>query len=117
MSAIERAFDAVIGPLALPVDDALPFVEGGAACRAYLEALREGAQHLPVVVNDQTVERIRFLGDGEAEVSLGIWLGGSPQPMIRPAFAVLEGGTWKVSRSSVQEFAQLSQQFRRPPGF
>jgi hypothetical protein len=117
LAAIERAFDAVIGPMHVAVDDALAFVEGGEPCRELLEVIRDASGHLPVVVNDQTVERVRFLDETEAEVSLGIWLAGNPQPMLQPAHAVLEDNTWKVRRSSVEHFAQLARPFRRPPPF
>ena len=71
---------------------------------------------VPVVVNDRTVERVRFLDETEAEVSVGIWLAGTPQPMIQPAHAVRQDGTWKVSRSSLQHFAQQAGPcLRRPP--
>jgi hypothetical protein len=79
IDAIERAFDAVIGPLALAVDDALAFCEGGEACRELLDVIRAVGDRVPVVINDQTVERVRFLGEDEAEVSVGIWLAGNPQ--------------------------------------
>ena len=67
-----------------------------------------------MVSSDQTVERVRFVDESEAEVSFGIWLPGSPQPMLFPVHAVCEDGTWKVARSAVQHFAQLAQQYRRP---
>jgi hypothetical protein len=97
------------------VDDQLPFVEGGESCRALVQTL-SAPTDLPVVVNDVTVERVRFLGEREAEVSLGTWLAGNALPMLRPAFAVLEDGRWKVSRSTLEEFERLSRPFRRPPG-
>jgi hypothetical protein len=59
---------------------------------------------------------VRFVAETEAEVSFGIWMPGSPQPMLVPVHAVREDGTWKVARSAVQHFAQMAQQFRRPPG-
>jgi hypothetical protein len=114
--AIEQAFDAVTGPMALDVDDALAFAEGGEACRELIDVIRAVRDHVPVVINDQTVERVRFLGEDEAEVSVGIWLAGNPQPMIQPAHAVREGGTWKVSRSSVSRFADQARPFL-PPNF
>jgi hypothetical protein len=116
IAAIEQAFDAVTGPMALAVDEAVAFVESGEECRGQVEAIRAVRGRIPVVVNDQTVERVRFLGDDEAEVSVGIWLAGNPQPMIQPAHAVREGGTWKVSRSSVSRFAEQARPFL-PPGF
>lgn len=76
-------------------------------------AIREA--HTPFVVNDQTVERIRFLDEADAEVSVGIWLVDTPQPMILPAHAVREDGTWKVSRSTLQQVAQQARMFRRLP--
>lgn len=116
-AAIERAFDAATGPMALPVDEAIAFVEGGEQCREYLEIIRAVRGRVPVVVNDQTVERVRFLDETEAEVSVGIWLAGNPQPMIQPAHAVLEDGTWKVSRGSMQHYAQQARPFLPPHGF
>jgi hypothetical protein len=115
VTAIEQAFDAVLGPLHLPLDDALAFAEGGDGCRSLVETIREAREHAPFVMNDQTVERVRFLDADEAEVSVGIWLVGNPQPMILPAHAIREDGTWKVSRSTLQQIAQQAQMFRRPP--
>ncbi len=114
VAAIERAFDAVFSPLRLPVDEALAYVEGGNQARELLEALREGGDHAPMMSSDQTVERVRFFDESEAEVSFGIWLPGNPQPMLFPVHAVCEDGTWNVARSAVQHFAQLAQQYRRP---
>jgi ATP-dependent Clp protease ATP-binding subunit ClpC len=116
VAEIERAFDAVFSPVRLPIDEALGYVQGGDEARELLEALQEGGEHAPVVPSDQTVERVRFVGENEAEVSFGIWMPGSPQPMLFPVHAVREGGSWKVARSAVQHFAQMAQQFRRPPG-
>jgi Clp amino terminal domain, pathogenicity island component/ClpX C4-type zinc finger len=116
IDAIERAFDAVTGPMALAVDDALAFCEGGEACRELLDVIRAVHDHVPVVINDQTVERVRFLAEDDAEVSVGIWLAGNPQPMLQPAHAVREDGTWKVSRSSVSRFADQARPFL-PPRF
>jgi hypothetical protein len=115
MRAIERAFEAVIGPLRVAPEAALWAVEGGADTEPLLRQLHEDSQHAPVVVNDVTVERVRFLDESEAEVSLGIWLAGSPQPMLQPAHAVIVDGTWRVSRASVEYFAGQARQFRRPP--
>ena len=113
VAAIERAFDAVAGPLQVGLDDAVRFVEGGDDARAPLQAWREGAEHAPVALSDQTVERVRFPEETTADVSLGIWLPGNPQPMLVPVQAVCEDGTWKVSRSTVDHFANLARQFRR----
>jgi hypothetical protein len=115
MRAIERAFDAVIGPLQLPPNEAIAFVQGGVECLALLTELREDAKQAPVVVSDSTIERVRFLDDGEAEVSVGTWIAGSSQPVLIPAHAVREEGVWKVSRSTLEHHAQLARQFRRPP--
>jgi hypothetical protein len=117
VAAIESAFDAVFAPMHLPVDEALAYVEGGELARDLLEQLRQGAEHAPMVSSDQTVERVRFLDEDDAEVSLGLWFPGNPQPMLFPVQAVREDGTWKVSRSTVEHFARLAQRFRRPPGF
>jgi hypothetical protein len=115
--AIERAFEAVLGPLALPVDDALTLLEGGEESRDLLETFRAIGASSPTPTSDQTVERVRFLGESEAEVSLGLWFPGSPQPMVFPVHALLEDDTWKVSRSTVEHFVQLAQRQRhRPPG-
>jgi hypothetical protein len=67
------------------------------------------------VINDSTVERVRFLAEDEAEVTRGIWMAGSSQPMMIPAHAVLEDGTWKVSRSTLDHSLQQSRQFRPSP--
>jgi hypothetical protein len=116
MRGIERAFEAVIGPAHLPPADALWAVEGGAATEAMLRQLDEASGHAPVVVNDVTVERVRFLDGDEAEVSLGIWMAGSPQPLLQSAHAVREeDGNWKVSRATVEFYAAQASQFRRPP--
>jgi hypothetical protein len=115
VAAIERAFDAVFGPLSAAPADAVWAVEGGEACLELLETLREGDEHAPFAVSDITVERVRFLDEDEAEVSLGIWIAGNQQPVLQPARAALEGGTWKVRRSTVEYFAQQARQFRRPP--
>jgi hypothetical protein len=117
VAAIERAFEAVIGPTSLAPADARWAVEGGDRCLPLLEVMREGARHSPIVLNDVTVERVRFFDPASAEVSLGFWPVGSSQPFLLPAHAVLEDGTWKVSRVSVEHFARQAQQFRRPPGF
>jgi hypothetical protein len=114
IAAIEAAFDAVLGPMQLPVDDALAHVEGGEQLRDLLVALREGAINAPMVPSDQTVERVRFVDETTAEVSLGLWMPGNPQPMLFPVHAVCEAGTWKVARSTVEHFARLGQSFRRP---
>jgi hypothetical protein len=113
--AIQRAFDAVLGPAHVPPAEALWAVEGGAELEPLLVLLDAAAARAPVVVNDSTVERVRFVDAEEAEVSLGIWMAGSTVPMLHPAHAVLEGGTWKVRRSTVEFFARLAQQFARPP--
>jgi hypothetical protein len=115
MRAIERAFEAVIGPAHLPPADAVWAVEGGAATEPLLRQLDEASGHAPVVVNDVTVERVRFLDGDEAEVSLGIWMAGNPQPLLQSAHAVREQGTWKVSRATVEFYAAQAIQFRRPP--
>ena len=113
--AIERAFDAVFGPMQLPIGEAWWAVEGGEELEPQLRAMKEAAEHAPVVVNDVTVERLRFLADDEADVSLGFWMAGSTSPMALPAHAVQQDGTWKVSRSTIEQFAQQAQAFRRPP--
>ena len=113
VDAIERAFDAVFSPVRLPVDEALAYIEGGEDARDLLESLREGVDSAPMVSSDQTVERVRFIAETEAEVSFGIWMPGSPQPMLFPVHSVCEAGTWKVARSAVQHFAQMAQQYRR----
>ncbi len=115
VAAIERAFDAVFGPLSVAPLDAVWAVESGDACLELIETLRAGAEYAPVAVSDITVERVRFLDEDEAEVSLGIWIAGNQQPMLQPAHAVIEGGTWKVRRSTVEHFARQARQFRRPP--
>jgi hypothetical protein len=115
IEAIERAFEAAIGPAHVPPAEALWAVEGGAELESLLVLLDSAAARAPVVVNDSTVERVRFVDADEAEVSLGIWMAGSTTPMLHPAHAVLEDGTWKVSRSTVEFFARLAQQFARPP--
>ena len=103
--------------MALEVHDAVAFVESGDdECRALLATIRAVADRVPVVVNDQTVERVRFLDESDAEVSLGIWLAGNPQPILQPVHALLEDGTWKVSRSSLRYFAQQARPFLPPPG-
>jgi hypothetical protein len=112
--AIQRAFDAVLGSLHLPAE-ALWVVEGGAELEPMLVLLDAGAARAPVAVNDITVERVRFVDTDEAEVGLGLWMTGSTAPMMQPAHAVLEDGTWKVSRGTVEHFARLAQQFARPP--
>jgi hypothetical protein len=113
--AIEQAFEAVIGPQRLPPAESLWAVEGGAEAESLLQQLHEDSQHVPVVVNDVTVERVRFLDQSEAEVTLGIWLAGNPQPVMQPAHAVLQDGTWKVSRATIDQFALQARPFRRPP--
>jgi hypothetical protein len=115
MRAIERAFEAVIGPLRLPPEEALWAVEGGGDTEPLLRQFDADARHAPVLVNDVTVERVRFLDESEAEVNLGIWLAGNPQPMLQPGHAVLQDGTWKVSRATIEQFAAQARQFRRPP--
>jgi hypothetical protein len=77
--------------------------------------MERATPHAPVVVNDITVEKVRFVDVDEAEVSLGIWIAGNTAPMVQPAHAVLVDGTWKVSRSTVSHYARLAQQFSRPP--
>jgi hypothetical protein len=76
--------------------------------------LRVAAQHGPTASSDQTVERVRFLDETSAEVTLGLWFPGSPQPMLFHVHALSQDGTWKVSRWTVEHFAQLAQQHRRP---
>jgi hypothetical protein len=115
MRAIEQAFDAVIGPQRLPPAESLWAVEGGAEAESLLQQLHEDSQHVPVAVNDVTVERVRFTDQFEAEVTLGFWLAGNPQPMTQPAHAVLRDGTWKVSRATIEQFAAQARPFRRPP--
>ena len=112
-AAIERAFDAVLGPFRVPPADALWAVEAGDHVPELLIALDEAAGHAPVVVNDQTIEHVRFVDEDEAEIGLGLWMANSTAPMMQQASAVREDGTWKVSRSSVEYFAALAQQFRR----
>jgi hypothetical protein len=112
-TAIVRAFEAIFGPTHLPIEDAFWAVEGGADREAPLREMQEAAQHAPVV-NDITVEQVRFLDEAEAEVSLGFWMAGSPSPLLMPARAVLHEGDWKVSRSTIEQFAQLAQTHRRP---
>ena len=74
------------------------------------------AQDAPFAVNDQTVERVRFLDEDTADVTVAIWFVGSAQPAMWPVHAVLEDGTWKVSRSTLEQTAQQARMFRRPPG-
>jgi hypothetical protein len=113
--AIERAFDAVLSPLSIPVDDALAFLEGGERNRDLLETFREIGASSPTPTSDQTVEWVRFLGEADAEVSLGLWFPGSQQPRVFRVQALLEDGTWKVSRSTVEHFVRLARQHRPPP--
>jgi hypothetical protein len=113
-AAIESAFDAIFGPMQLPLGDAFWAVEGGDELEPQLQVMKEAAESAPVV-NDVTVERVRFLDDAEADVSLGFWMPGSSSPMVMPAHAVLQDGTWKVSRSTIEHFAQLAQVHRPPP--
>ncbi len=113
VEAIQRAFDAVLGPLHVPPADALWAVESGDDVLELLIALDEAARHAPVVVNDQTIEHVRFVDEDEAEVGLGLWMANSTAPMMQPASAVREDGIWKVSRTSLEYFASLAQQFRR----
>jgi Clp amino terminal domain, pathogenicity island component/ClpX C4-type zinc finger len=115
VAAIGRAFEAVIGPLHVPPREALWAVEGGAALEPVLVMLDAASARAPVVVNDVTVERVRFVDETEAEVGLGIWMAGQIDPMVQPAHAILEDGTWKVSRSTVEHYARQAQQFARPP--
>jgi hypothetical protein len=115
VAAIEEAFAAVIGPMHLPIDDAVAFAQGGEECRALLETIRAAREHAPFAVSDQTVERVRFLDDDAAEVSVGIWFAGSSQPAILPVHAVLEDGTWKVGHSTLEQVAQQARQLGRPP--
>jgi hypothetical protein len=113
--AIERAFDAVLSPLSIPVDDALAFLEGGERSRDLLETFRQIGASSPTPTSDQTVEWVRFLGETDAEVSLGLWFPGSQQPRVFRVQALLEDGSWKVSRSTVEHFVRLAREHRPPP--
>jgi hypothetical protein len=113
-AAIERAFDAVFGPSSLPAAESSWAVEGGVELEPLLRAMEEARDHAPVIVNDVTVERVRFLDEDDAEVSLGFWLPGNPSPMSMPAHAVLQDGTWKVSRSTIEQFGRQAQGFLPP---
>jgi hypothetical protein len=114
-AAVERAFEAIFGSMRLPLGEASWAVEGGAALEPQLRAMQEAAEYAPVVVNDITVERVRFLDDAEADVSLGFWMSGSPSPTVLPARAVLQDGTWKVSRSTIEQYAAQARALRPPP--
>jgi Clp amino terminal domain, pathogenicity island component len=113
--AIERCFGAIFGPFHAPIADSFWAVEGGVAVEPLLRLMERAGPHAPVVVNDVTVEHVRFVDVDEAEVSLGIWIAGNTAPMVQPARAVLVDGTWKVSRSTVSHYARLAQQFAPPP--
>ena len=102
--AIQRAFDAVIGPDAQPVEEALWAVEGGTGIAEMLSEMRARAARGPFLVVDVTLERVEFVDDSEADVTLGFWLGNSSAPMMVSARALLRDGTWKVSRETVEEF-------------
>jgi hypothetical protein len=113
--AIERAFEAVFpgGGRARP--DRRWAVEDYDGADDDLAALEEGGRNAPMVVNDVTVERVAFVDPDEAEVGIGMWMAGNPQPMVLPGRAVLVDGEWKVSGTTVAWFAQQSRMFRRPP--
>jgi hypothetical protein len=68
-----------------------------------------------VAPHSRACSSVRFVDSDEAEVGLGLWMAGSTTPMMQPAHAVLENGTWKVGRGTVEHFARLAQQFARPP--
>ena len=103
--AIHRAFDAVVGPESLPVDEALWAVEGGRELAAVVSQMRVQAERTPFVVVDVTLERIEFLDDEDADVTLAFWFAGSSAPMMVPARAVLRAGTWQVSRETMEQLA------------
>jgi len=113
--AIGRAFDAVYGAAKLPFEEAFWAVESGAELEPQLQAIKDAREVAPFVVNDITVERVEFVDETEAEVSLGIWFAGRSSPVTMPAHAVLQDGTWKVSRETIEQSAAQARQLRRPP--
>jgi len=113
--AVERAFDAVYGAASLPIGEAFWAVEGGADLEPQLQAMKDARERAPFVVNDITVERVEFVDEFEAEVSLGIWFAGRSSPVAMRAHAVLRDGMWKVSRETIEQSAAQARQLRRPP--
>jgi hypothetical protein len=105
VAAIERAFDAIVGPMRLPFGEAFWAVEGGAELTAELRVMDRAAELAPVVINDVSIERVRFIDVDEAEVGLALWIAGNPAPMVQPVHAVRVDGTWQVSRATVQGLA------------
>ena len=114
IAAIERAFDAVVGPLRLPLGEAFWAVEGGAELADELRVMERASEVAPVVINDVSIERVRFVEADEAEVGLGLWMAGNPAPMVQPAHAVRVDGTWKVSRDTIQRLAAQARMVTGP---
>jgi hypothetical protein len=104
----------VFGPGKTPVGEVFWAVEGGAALEPELRMMEDGAEHASMAVNDVTVERLHFVDETEAEVGLGFWMAGSTTPVVMPGSAVFADGDWRVSRSTIVQFASLTQQHRRP---
>jgi hypothetical protein len=114
IAAIERAFDAIVGPLRLPVDEAFWAVEGGAERADELRVMDRAVELAPLLINDVSIERVRFIDVDEAEVGLGLWMAGNSTPMVQAAHAVRVDGTWKVSRATVERLAAQARMVTGP---
>ncbi len=115
-SAIEQAFAVVFGVLRRPVDEQVEVIEDGPELRDLVAGWDRASAHLRHLAVDVTVERVRFVDEHTAEVSLGVWMpGNTTSPMIQPARAVEIEGAWKVSRDTVVRFAQLAGARFPPP--
>jgi hypothetical protein len=94
--AIERAFETVFSDA--PDVERCAAIERGANLGPTMEEARERNP----ARGDVSVEYVRFLGEDEVEVHFAILFpGGMPVPRFADTgHAVLDGGTWKVSRDT-----------------
>ncbi len=101
--AVELAFETVFGGDA-STERRLDFVEDSANVESVMRAMMVATR----VSGDPDiwVERVRFLAEDQAAVSFLVLIGGPGLPM--QGIAVLEQGTWKVSRHTFLAIAGLA---------
>jgi hypothetical protein len=101
---IERAFETVLGGDA-PDRERCRAIESG---ENLLETMRQVHQRVPARNQvDASIDSIRFLDDGEAEVNFVLIMPGPRQNpgmhMPSKGYAVLQDGGWKMSRETYAE--------------
>jgi hypothetical protein len=101
---IERAFETVLGGDA-PDQERCRAIESG---ENLLETMRQVHERVPARNQvDASIDSVRFVDDSEAEVNFVLMLPGPRQNpgmhMPSKGYAVLQDGTWKMSRETYAE--------------